>query len=199
MVHFLNCVLSVAYVIGIYMFYFLFQRVGLKNNPIELKVRPIEAKITYNPHWVWVYSGIYYPIILLPCFLTDMKGMVPVWVSGLILLLLQGIFFVRYPVKTPSHWRKTVHTNFAEKILIGLVQKIDKSNNCFPSMHVSVATLISCHLAHLLDSHWYLEIWLFPLLIGWSCLKTKQHYIVDLLPAPFLGYLAFDLSRTLLW
>jgi membrane-associated phospholipid phosphatase len=33
--------------------------------------------------------------------------------------------------------------------------------------------------------------WLFPLLIGLSCLFTKQHYVIDLPAGAGLGALAF--------
>jgi membrane-associated phospholipid phosphatase len=59
-----------------------------------------------------------------------------------------------------------------------------------PSMHVSVATMTD------------LTIWrewpalggvgvLFPVLIAISALKTKQHYVVDVLPGAALGAAVF--------
>ena len=193
-----NFLLTIPYVFIVYGFYFLFQRIGLKRGARELD-EGFAAKISYNPRWVWVYSGIYYPIMCTPCFLTDTKGMLVVWFSGIVLTALQAPFFIFYPIKTPKYWRQSNPKNVSEWVLIKLVQGVDGPSNCFPSMHVSVATLVGLHLCQILGSIWYTPIALFPILIGWSCLKTKQHYVVDLLPAPILGGVAYVISRYVLW
>jgi membrane-associated phospholipid phosphatase len=57
-------------------------------------------------------------------------------------------------------------------------------------MHVSVATLTSCHLLANIPmlGNW---VWLFPILIAISAVKTKQHYVYDLLPGALLGLIVY--------
>jgi membrane-associated phospholipid phosphatase len=55
-------------------------------------------------------------------------------------------------------------------------------------MHTSVATLTAIHLYPSLGS-W---AWLFPVLIGLSCLFTKQHYVVDVPAGAVLGWVTFE-------
>ena len=57
-----NLVLSVILIVGVYQFYFWCQRNALAA-PRELKLR-LDDWIPYWPSWVWIYSCIYYPIIL---------------------------------------------------------------------------------------------------------------------------------------
>ena len=72
------------------------------------------------------------------------------------------------------------------------IQGFDKSNNCFPSMHVSVATLTAYHLKTNIAGigNW---IFLFPVIIGLSALFTKQHYFLDLIPGALLGWFCFQI------
>src|SRR5437773_8836523 len=58
----INLLLSLVLIVGVYQFYFWCQRNHLAT-PRELKLR-IDDWIPYWPSWVWVYSCIYYPIIL---------------------------------------------------------------------------------------------------------------------------------------
>lgn len=79
----------------------------------------------------------------------------------------------------------TINTgkSWSEKFLL-FVQKFDDSSNCFPSMHVSVATLTALLALGTLGP-W---VFLFPLLIACSCTFTKQHYLLDLPAGAALGW-----------
>jgi len=67
------------------------------------------------------------------------------------------------------------------------VRNFDAETNCFPSMHVSVATLTALHAQATLGP-W---AFLFPLLIAISCILTKQHYLIDLPFGAALGGVAY--------
>jgi membrane-associated phospholipid phosphatase len=54
-------------------------------------------------------------------------------------------------------------------------------------MHTSVATLTALHLYPSLGP----SALAFPVLIGASCLFTKQHYVVDVPAGAALGWAAF--------
>ena len=74
-------------------------------------------------------------------------------------------------------------------MLLALVQRFDARSNSFPSMHVSVATLTALHL----QGHFGLAAFAFPVLVGLSCLFTKQHYLIDLPPGAALGWTVYRL------
>jgi len=71
--------------------------------------------------------------------------------------------------------------------LLACVQSFDARSNSFPSMHVSVATLTSLQL----QPHFGAAAFAFPVLVGLSCLFTKQHYVVDLPPGAVLGWTVY--------
>lgn len=184
-------IMAIILIIGFYQFYFWCQRNNLKK-PVTLHCA-VDKWFGYHPGWVWIYSGIYYPIIVFTVFsFHDFRQFNYTVISYVILLVIQMSFFVFFPVQTPAGWRQQVAINSLTHRFMAYVQTLDKANNCFPSMHVSVSTLTSLHLAmnYPAIGPW---IWLFPVLIALSALFTKQHYFLDLVPGALVGWVAFRL------
>jgi membrane-associated phospholipid phosphatase len=183
-----NLVLSVFLIVGVYQFYFWCQRNHL-TAPRELRLR-LDDWIPYWPSWVWIYSCIYYPLILYLNFVMESpRHFTHVAVSYMLLLGLQMAFFVLFPVTTPEHWRSFNRQRTLSERFLALVQRFDARSNSFPSMHVSVAMLTSLHLLPYLGALSFA----FPLLIALSCLFTKQHYVLDLPAGAALGWFAHGL------
>ena len=183
-----NLVLSVFLIVGVYQFYFWCQRNHL-TAPRELRLR-LDDWIPYWPSWVWIYSCIYYPLILYLNFVMESpRHFTHVSVSYMLLLGLQMAFFVLFPVTTPEHWRSFNRQRTLSERFLALVQRFDARSNSFPSMHVSVAMLTSLHLLPYLGALSFA----FPLLIALSCLFTKQHYVLDLPAGAALGWFAHGL------
>jgi membrane-associated phospholipid phosphatase len=184
----INLLLSVMLITGVYQFYFWCQRNPLVA-PRELGLF-IDERIPYWPAWVWIYSGIYYPLILyLNLVLDSPRQFTHVAASYLLLLSAQMAFFVLFPVHTPAHWRAFNRRRTLSERLLALVQRFDARSNSFPSMHVSVATLTALHL----HGHFGPAAFAFPVLVGLSCLFTKQHYLIDLPPGAVLGWTVYRL------
>jgi membrane-associated phospholipid phosphatase len=183
-----NLVLSVFLIVGVYQFYFWCQRNHL-TAPRELRLR-LDDWIPYWPSWVWIYSCIYYPLILYLNFVMESpRHFTHVAVSYMLLLGLQMAFFVLFPVTTPEHWRSFNRQRTLSERFLARVQRFDARSNSFPSMHVSVAMLTSLHLLPYLGALSFA----FPLLIALSCLFTKQHYVLDLPAGAALGWFAHGL------
>jgi len=183
-------VMCVFLIIGVYQFYFWTQ-----NHPIR-EARSLESKFdarfSLKPRWVWIYSGLYYPVIVFVVLTVDgMREFNYITMSYFFLLFMQMTFFMLFPVATPASWREEVVGNSLSMKMLRLVQSFDKPTNCFPSMHVSVATLTALHLMAGSATLGYWPL-LFPLLIAMSALYTKQHYVADLLPGALLGWLSFS-------
>lgn len=183
----INLILSGILIVGIYQFYFFTQRNAIRK--ARTFNSPIDEKIPFWPIWSWVYSFLYYPAILyINWIVEDHRHFIIIVFSYTVLLVMQMTFFMLFPVSTPPHWR-TMNTgkNLSERFLL-YVQKFDDSSNCFPSMHVSVATLTAL-LALSTLGPW---VFMFPLLIALSCMFTKQHYLIDLPAGAVLGWVAFQ-------
>jgi membrane-associated phospholipid phosphatase len=182
----IDLVLSVILIIGVYQFYFWCQRNHFAT-PREL-CSAIDERIPYWPSWVWIYSFIYYPLILYINFIIESPGhFTRVAMSYMILLAAQMFFFLVFPVTTPAHWRAYNRGNGLSERFLAFVQRLDARSNSFPSMHVSVAMLTAFHLL----PHMGTMALVFPGLIALSCLFTKQHYVLDLPAGALLGWLTY--------
>jgi membrane-associated phospholipid phosphatase len=182
----IDLVLSVMLIIGVYQFYFWCQRNHFAT-PRELR-SAIDERIPYWPSWVWIYSFIYYPLILYINFIIESPGhFTRVAMSYMILLAAQMFFFLVFPVTTPEHWRAYNRGHGMSEQFLAFVQRLDARSNSFPSMHVSVAMLTAFHLL----PHMGMMALAFPGLIALSCVFTKQHYVLDLPAGALLGWLTF--------
>lgn len=184
--YFINLTLSAILIASAYQFYFWCQRNPLR--PVRSFRWKIDEAIPYVPHWAWIYSFLYYPAILyLNLLVPNTAAFTHIAFSFIVLLLMQMGFFVIFPVETPPHWRALTDGSSASERFLLYVRKFDAASNCFPSMHTSVAMLTAMHALPTVGP----IAFLFPVLIGLSCLFTKQHYLLDLPSGAFLGWLAF--------
>lgn len=180
--------MSVLLIFGIYQFYFWCQRNPL-TRPRQLRI-PLDDAIPYAPSWVWIYSCLYYPVIVYINFVTESpRHFLYLAMSYMVLLVLQMVFFVLFPVTTPQEWRTLNSRRDVSERFLAFVQRFDAPSNSFPSMHTSVAMLTALHLFPQFGP-WTFA---FPILIALSCLFTKQHYILDLPAGAILGWLSFQI------
>jgi membrane-associated phospholipid phosphatase len=186
----LELFITVVLIVGGYQFYFWAQRQTFFDaRYFEMRW---DRKISFDPRWVWIYSGLYYPMILLAAL------SVPTWQAYayavgcfLTLLAIQVTFFVLWPVAIPSHWRDVPRLKHPHSMrMLDMVWSYDKLRNSLPSMHVSVAMMVDLTIGHNWPVAGVVGL-AFPLLIAISALKTKQHYVVDVIPGAILGAAVF--------
>jgi membrane-associated phospholipid phosphatase len=187
----LEIFITVTLIVGGYQPYFWAQRQTFY--PARYLTTRFDALIGFDPRWVWVYSGLYYPMILMVAMAQPDWRSYAVTVGGFLLLLAcQMYFFIRHPVAIPDTWRHDARNSLnawrytRSMRFMETVWGFDKLRNSLPSMHVSVATMVDLTISH--SWPWFAWVgWLFPVLIGASALKTKQHYVVDVLPGAAIG------------
>ncbi len=193
----INLIIAIVLIVGGYQFYFFPQRYALGR--IRSFGTKLDEIIPLKPGWIWVYSGLYYPIIVLtvltfPSFQTFNYAVF----NYLELLAAQLVFFIFLPVESPETWRNSKTAENMSMKVLRFVWRFDQRTNCFPSMHVSVATLTAFYLFD--NTYAYAGsvsavAFLFPLLIAISTLLTKQHFIVDLPAGAALGWAIYTLGH----
>jgi membrane-associated phospholipid phosphatase len=189
---FLLLAITIVLIIGGYQFYFWAQRQNWF--PARRLETRFDSMITYDPRWVWVYSGLYYPMIVLAAFSMPSYEAYAYSIGAFLLLLfIQCLFFLFIPFEIPPEWRtKWIgpwEGTISQKFL-NVVWSYDKLRNSMPSMHVSVAMMVDLTIG----LHWpaFTIFGLaFPILIAISAVKTKQHYVVDVIPGAVLGASVF--------
>ena len=117
----------------------------------------------------------------------------------LLLLVLQMQFFLFLPVEIPAEWRSKNRPPWEGTLsqrFLDLVWSFDKLRNSMPSMHVSVATMVDLTIWSNWPTAGHIGV-SFPILIGISALKTKQHFVVDVVPGAIVGAAVFFAWRAL--
>jgi membrane-associated phospholipid phosphatase len=186
----IQLIVSVFLIVGVYQFYFWCQRNPL-SKPREFRL-PIDDLIPYRPRWVWIYSFLYYPVIVaINWSVSSPRHYLYVAISYLLLLGFQMAFFTFLPVATPLEWRTCNLGRGRSERFLAFVQSFDARSNSFPSMHTSVATLTALHLFPMIGPC----ALAFPALIGLSCLYTKQHYVIDVPAGAALGGFVFGIFK----
>jgi len=191
---------AIVMIIGGYQVYFFVQRHHIR------RAREFDTLlddwVPFWPLWVWIYSGLYYPVILLLVFTqTSFRSFNYTAFSYLVLLAMQFTVFFFLPVRIPDRWRDYDANSSLSLRMLAFVHRFDKMSNSIPSMHVSVATLTALHLHSTLPQgwgDWLLLVYLFPALIAASALFTKQHYLADVLPGAVFGWIAYHFTTWLL-
>src|ERR1035437_9619243 len=187
----LELFITTVLIVGGYQFYFWAQRRTWP--PARYFETRFDEMIDFDPPWVWIYSGLYYPMILLAAL------SVPSWQAYayavgcfLMLLTVQVTIFATWPTAIPAHWRALVERDRHPRSMrmLDLVWSYDKLRNGLPSMHVSVAMVVDLTIWQNWPVMGYVG-GLFPLLIAASALKTKQHYVMDVIPGALLGIAIF--------
>jgi membrane-associated phospholipid phosphatase len=191
----INSILAIVLIVGAYQFYFLPQKRPFRK-ALELTTK-IDKFIPFKPGWVWIYSGLYYPVIIGLVFtINSFEKFNITAFNFLMLLFMQLVCFYVFPVQTPHSWRYFENTSCTSLRFLKLIHSFDDSTNCFPSMHVSVATLASLHIVSNLTpslGSFAVIFYAFPVLIGLSAVYTKQHYLADVPAGAFLGYINYEI------
>ena len=186
----IQLIVSVFLIVGVYQFYFWCQRNPL-TAPRQLRL-PVDDWIPYRPRWVWIYSFLYYPVIVtINWSVSSPRHYLYAALSYVLLLAFQMAFFTFLPVATPVEWRACNTRRGRSERFLAFVQSFDAPSNSFPSMHTSVAMLTAMHLQSSLG----LWAFVFPLLIAASCVFTKQHYVIDVPAGAAVGWAAFQVFQ----
>lgn len=145
----------------------------------------VDDLIPFWPMWVWVYSFLYYIMMgYVVISVQSIEQCVKLIFGGLVLLFFQCIFFMLFPAVAPKEWR-TYEANSLSLRYLKFIQKLDNGRNCFPSMHISIATYIGLLLFPIISPFWALT---FIILIILSAVFVKQHPIFDIIPGILLGW-----------
>lgn len=188
--------ITVILIYGGYSHYFWAQR--QRWYPARFIGTRLDDRIGYDARWVWIYSALYYPMILLAAL------SIPTWQEYayavgcfLALLAAQMVFFLFLPVEIPPEWRTVnraawvrQHGRSYSQDFLDAVWSYDKLRNSMPSMHVSVAVMVDLTIWRNWPMVGHVGI-LFPILIAISAIKTKQHYLWDIPAGAALGAAVF--------
>lgn len=150
----------------------------------EFEFTWIDHAAGFNVWWVYIYVSQYL-IVPLPPLLAHTRDQLRRLVVGLSTTsILAFITFIVYPVAV----KRPPRPDESNAIYDWLIS-VDTTGNAFPSLHVGLSTLAALYAHRVIDSAFSKQarftllaiIWVWTLLIAWSTMATKQHYIHDVI------------------
>jgi len=161
-----------------------------KNHQLSRKkyLRPtkLDKAIPAVPELFWIYSPIYYVFFSLA--ILCLKNYNSTALHAWLMLLHSSFWFIYFPTGIKKDFREQIRkvpTDKLTKFIMHLVHAHDSEDNACPSMHCAFAVF----LAFITYPFYPVLSLAFPIVVSLSCLFTKQHLIIDIIPGFLLGAL----------
>ena len=144
------------------------------NFTYELEIG-LDSYITRSLEWLVPYCFMY-TVSFAPSCAVKSQNVLTRWVSSVVLMYLIAIpVWVLYPVAVPRY-DIVEHDYFG--YLLSIIQSLDPQTNCFPSMHVAVATISGLIVRKVDRAVGTLLLATVPL-IWYSTVAVCQHWVID--------------------
>ena len=180
-------------------------KLELLSDPVLLPLTAWDQAIPFLPWTVWLYGTITWASFLAWLQVPDQHHARRMFVAVVSACAVCWAGFVLYPTTYPRElWPLPPFSGDASwfaawtRYELADLRAVDSPSNCFPSMHVAMATSISVTWAGFLRRPWAR-----PLPLVWAAvvcictLTTKQHYIVDVPGGMLAGLVGLGLARWL--
>ena len=158
--------------------------------------------IPFVPEFVWIYHTLL-PVIVITMFsfVTKKKVFLSAFTAYMIASVMLSAFYISFPSFYPRE-------NFTDPssisgFLVELTRTIDGANNTFPSGHVTFAWILAffINLTQRAKKHTLIRVayYTWAILISFSTLTLKQHFIVDVLSGVLLASICYFLSKNIIF
>lgn len=150
---------------------------------------PFEARLPLYPALIFAYLLEFFFMGLAYLMVDDLAFFKKIVLAVFVCVSLHFVIFLVFPVE--YHLRPAVDPDRGwAYMLVSFYYWLDKPYNCFPSLHVSNVFLISFILQKFRPG---MGIFLFPLslLVAFSVVMVKQHYIADVVAGFFVGWFVY--------
>jgi len=158
--------------------------------------------IPFIPEFIWIYHTLI-PIILITMFSFMIKK--EVFLSAFTAYMIASIILSTFYILFPSFYPRESFVDPASISgwLVELTRVIDGANNTFPSGHVTFAWLLAffINLTQHAKKHTWIKLvyYFWAVLITFSTLALKQHFIVDTLSGIILASMCYFLSKNIIF
>ena len=173
-------------VIGGYQMYFWPQRNHHAHKKIYLNPTAFDKWLPAIPAFFWIYSPFYY--IFFSLAVLCLKNYNATAMNAWIMLMHSSFWFTYFPTGIRKEFREQIRQtpmHSITRLIMDLVHNHDTEDNACPSMHCAFAVF----LAFVTYPFYPTLSILFPIIVSISCLLTKQHLLIDIIPGFLLGAL----------
>ncbi len=171
-------------VLGGYQMYFWPQKNHHVHKKKYLTPTSLDEWLPAVPELFWIYSPLYY--VFFSIAILCLKNLNSTAMHSWIMLMHSSFWFVYFPTGIKKEFReqiRSVKTDRLTKFIMDLVHTHDSEDNACPSMHCAFAVFLAC----ITYPYYPVLSIVFPLVVAISCLLTKQHLLIDIIPGFLLG------------
>lgn len=187
---FLARVLAILACAGVFLGYFITNHYSIGRPAIALDTW-IDRAVPFMPAWEHFYVAIYLFLFVPVLQLRDINIFKRTALAFVVTQLIAYACFLACPVQMvlrPEGFDTTTFTGWGA----AMNYHLDPPYNCFPSLHLSNAFLVS-FIACKVDRPIGVMALVLATLIGVSTLFAKQHFLVDVIAGVGLGYMGYRL------
>lgn len=156
---------------------------------------PWELNIPLVPEMIFIYLSVYI-IPLLHLFVVSQEEMAEGSRTIVWSIWLSGILFLLIPTKIGFPWPPPTE---AYPFFFGLVKTVDLPHNLFPSLHITLAYLLSRMLVRRERPLFNAFCFLWFLSVCFSIILVYQHHLVDILGGLCVGQFCWHLFYFKKW
>ncbi|MDR3477457.1 MAG: phosphatase PAP2 family protein [Gammaproteobacteria bacterium] len=178
-----------AFLIGYVVFCLLYGFSGHHSiySPKQFSLSPVDKMIPFMFNSIWIYHSHFLFVFYAMLTCQDELRRTIVYYA---MLLATGIAFAIFMLMPTELPHPSMDFNGFSGMLWRALYLTDTPTNCFPSLHVALASLATCALM-VKNTFWRWAAPLWGVLICVSTLTTKQHYAVDVVGGAVLAMLSF--------
>ncbi len=166
--------------------------------PRLLPMTALDAAIPLLPWTVWAYGTITWASLLCWLSVPNQQQARRLFGSLVLACMVCWIFFLFWPTTFPRGDWPLPEVDSATIREFADLRDADSPTNCFPSMHVAMASSIALTWMGFIRTRWLRPLpLLWAAVVSVTTLTTKQHYAVDVLGGWLAGLAAVMVARRL--
>lgn len=149
----------------------------------------VDVKTPFLPWTAWIYISVYIFPLSVGFIVNRDADVKPIVLAYVLMSTACALCFIFFPTSYPRPLIQTGDSALA----LRLVRFLDTPANCMPSQHVALGFL-SAFFVQRYYRKWGNAALLVGILIAFSTLTTKQHYLWDVIAGYFLARVTYSLS-----
>jgi membrane-associated phospholipid phosphatase len=146
-------------------------------SPALLTPSRIDEAIPFADWTIWIYHSQFWFLLLTIHLVKRAENLTRTFYAMALASLSSFCVFLIYPTTIPRNVQAA--SGLTDKAF-QFLYAVDSPTNCFPSLHVALATLAAIAMLGERKSLGSIAV-VWALLISLSTLTTKQHYVIDLI------------------
>jgi len=172
--------------------YLLINHFSLRE-PTLLWKSPIDDWLPFMAWTVWPYIILLFTDYFFPLMIRERALFRRTMRAYALAAAISFVFWALFPTTLPRLGFVPTGEGLSE-VTYRLLISMDPPNNCFPSGHISIPTVVYWGLCQQWP-RWRVPLWASFALLSLTILTTKQHYVLDLIGGVGAGALGLWLSH----